>query len=585
MERQPLYIDGSGGAFFGWIHEDPTAEARDTVAVICAPGGYEYTRTHRTLRHLADRFARAGIPALRFDYHGTGNSAGEDSDPDRIATWIGNVRDACLRARAVTGRGRVCVVGVRLGATLAAVASRQVAMDDLVLWNPCISGKNYVREMQAIAMSVEDAEKHADGTLESAGYVMTADTLDALRRIDLKRTPPVASRVLVMSRDDAAPPGAFCEAMAAADLPVQLMRFAGWQEMVAEHLYTVVPHEAIAGIVDWAAAGALPLDTKREARGARHEAPALQLEVPGETGAVAVVEEACAFGEENHLFGVVSRPAGVASRPAIVMFNAGCVHHVGPNRLSVTLARTLAAAGFPSLRFDLDGIGDSVARGAGPENDPYPPSALDDARSAFEFLKRRYGYRDFVALGLCSGAHTSFHAGLQFEDECIGELILINPLTFYWEDGFEQATQFEDAVAYRKSLRDGSRWKKLLRGDVNLRRLWQVALGQLLAHAKARVDELKEIVAPQRASRLARDLRRLAGMRRRMTLFVAESDPGREILMTSARRATSQGLRNGRIRFETIAQADHTFSQMKPRRDLVERLSSHLLEARAYGQR
>jgi hypothetical protein len=155
-------------------------------------------------------------------------------------------------------------------------------------------------------------------------------------------------------------------------------------------------------------------------------------------------------------------------------------------------------------------------------------------------------------------------------------LILINPLTFYLEDGFDQATQFEDAVAYRKSLRNGSRWKKLLRGDVNLRRLWQVAVGQVVAHARARADELKEILAPHKASRLARDLRRLADMRRRMTLFVAESDPGREILLTSARRATSQGLRNGRIRFETIPQADHTFSQMKPRRDLVARLQAHL---------
>lgn len=567
-------MSAPSGAFFGWIHEDPEAAARDTVAVICAPGGYEYTRAHRTLRHLADRLARAGIPALRFDYHGTGNSAGDDSEPDRIAAWVGNIRQACAEARAATGRERLCLVGVRLGATLAALASREVPVDDIVLWNPCISGKNYVREMQAIAMSVEGAEVHADGTLESAGYVITGDTVDALRRIDLKRTPPAASRVLVLSRDDTAAPTAFCEALAAANLPVEIQRFPGWEDMMAEHLYTVVPGEALAKIVEWAAAGALA--HSREAGGARQEATAIHLEVAGEAGTAQLVEETCAFGQDKHLFGVVARPVGEASRPAIVMFNAGCVHHVGPNRLSVILARALGAAGFPSLRFDLEGIGDSIARGTGPENVPYPPSALDDARSAFAFLKERYGYRDFVALGLCSGAHTSFHAGLQFEDESIGELILINPLTFYWEDGFEQATQFEDAVAYRKSLRDGSRWKKLLRGDVNLRRIWEVAVGQVLARVKARADALREIVAPHKASRLARDLRRLAAMRRRMTLFVAESDPGREILMTSARRATSQGLRNGRIRFEMIPQADHTFSQMKPRRDLVARVRAHL---------
>ena len=575
MDRRPLYIGGGSGAFFGWIHEDPQAAARDTVAVICSPGGYEYTRAHRTLRHLADRLARAGIPALRFDYHGTGNSAGDDFDPARVATWIANIREACREARAATGRDRLCLAGVRLGATLAALASREMPVDDLVLWNPCVSGRNYVREMQAIAMSVEGAEPHADGLLETAGYVSTAETLEQLRRVDLKRTPPAASRVLVVSRDDAATPTAFCEAMAAANLPVQVVRFGGWQDMMAEHLYTIVPEEALSKIVGWVEAGAMR-GTRQEAGGGRQEAKSLELAMPAETGTMRLVEEACAFGEDGHLFGVVTRPHGEAKLPAIVMFNAGCVHHVGPNRLSVVLARALGAAGFPSLRFDLEGIGDSIARGEGPENDPYPPSALADARSAFAFLKERYGYRDFVALGLCSGAHTSFHAGLQFEDESIGELILINPLTFYWEEGFDRATQFEDAVAYRKSLRDGSRWKKLLRGDVNLRRLWEVAVGQVVARVKARADALKEIVAPHKASRLARDLRRLAAMRRRMTLFVAESDPGREILMTSARRATSQGLRNGRIRFEMIPQADHTFSQIKPRRDLVARLRAHL---------
>jgi alpha-beta hydrolase superfamily lysophospholipase len=575
MNRTPLYLGGNGdGAFFAWLHEDAAAVARDTVAVICPPGGYEYTRAHRTLRHLADRLARAGIPALRFDYHGTGNSAGDDFDADRVATWIDNIRGACEQARRATGRSRLVLIGVRLGATLAALASREIAVDDLVLWYPVVSGKSYVREMQAIAMSVEGAESHPDGLLETAGYVSTAETLEALRRIDLKRTPPVASRVLVLARDDVAPPKALCEALADAILPVALATFSGWQDMIAEHLYTVVPDAALENIVEWVAAGALPFveaPLTRIANGGR-----IELEATGEAGPVRVIEETCAFGGDDHLFGVVTRPAGEANRPAIVMFNAGCVHHVGANRLSVILARSLAAAGFPSLRFDLEGIGDSIVRHNGRENDPYPPSALDDARNAFEFMKQRYGYRDFVALGLCSGAHTSFHAGLQFEDHSIGEVILINPLTFYWEEGFEQATQFEDAVAYRKSLSDSTRWRKLLRGEVNLRRLWEVALGQVFTHAKARADALTEIVAPHKASRLARDLRRLAAMRRRMTLFVAESDPGREILMTSARRATSQGLRDGRIRFEMIPQADHTFSQMKPRRDLVTRLRAHL---------
>ena len=49
--------------------------------VVCPPLGPEYFNSYRSLRHLADRLAENGVSALRFDYDGTGNSAGQDEDP------------------------------------------------------------------------------------------------------------------------------------------------------------------------------------------------------------------------------------------------------------------------------------------------------------------------------------------------------------------------------------------------------------------------------------------------------------------------------------------------------------------------
>ena len=45
--------------------------------------------------------------------------------------------------------------------------------------------------------------------------------------------------------------------------------------------------------------------------------------------------------------------------PAVIILNAGLLHRVGPNRLSVEIARRLAAQGYPSFRFDMSGVGDS----------------------------------------------------------------------------------------------------------------------------------------------------------------------------------------------------------------------------------
>src|SRR5258708_36161804 len=64
MRRQSVYLGNGADAAFAWLHTDEAAPARDCVAVLCAPVGHEYTRAHRTLRHLADRLARVNTKRL-----------------------------------------------------------------------------------------------------------------------------------------------------------------------------------------------------------------------------------------------------------------------------------------------------------------------------------------------------------------------------------------------------------------------------------------------------------------------------------------------------------------------------------------
>ena len=94
VERRALRF---GEGLFGWYHA-ADAGGRDIVVVLCPPMGPEYTRSHRTLRHLADRLALAGIPALRFDYHGVGDSAGDEDDPDRVGHWRARVAAPAIAA-------------------------------------------------------------------------------------------------------------------------------------------------------------------------------------------------------------------------------------------------------------------------------------------------------------------------------------------------------------------------------------------------------------------------------------------------------------------------------------------------------
>ena len=65
-------------------------------------------------------------------------------------------------------------------------------------------------------------------------------------------------------------------------------------------------------------------------------------------------------------------------------------------------------------------------------------------------------------------------------------------------------------------------------------------------------------------------------MQRPVSIFIAETDPAREILMTGAKRTATRALKSGALRLETSPGADHTFSQHQPRKHLISRLGIHL---------
>ncbi len=117
------------------------------------------------------------------------------------------------------------------------------------------------------------------------------------------------------------------------------------------------------------------------------------------------------------LFGVLTLPAQERSDGAIVvLLNAGLIHRVGPFRLHVQLARSLAQAGHAVLRFDLPGIGDAPLL-AGTD----APGAVTRALDA---LQARFGDRGFVVGGICSAADLGWKVALA--DRRVRGLLLLD---------------------------------------------------------------------------------------------------------------------------------------------------------------
>lgn len=597
VERRPLYIGTGNQALFAWYHTaDNAASPRDCVTVLCNPLGHEYVHSHRSMRCLADELASAGMPTLRFDYHGTGDSPGTDLDAERLTRWRQDIETAIDEARALSGRARVCLLGIRMGASLALLSSVDRAVDSLVLWGPAVSGRRYVRELQAIARLAEMAPSipsGADALIESAGFMLSSQTADEFKALNLlKLTQVQAGRVLIVGRDDIEGETGLPEHLRSLGVEVQTLAGSGFAGMMAEPHQGVVPSETIGGIVDWLRRqnGALP-PAARAAVPAGSACQDVNFDfITTEGRRVPVVESPAQFGEHRSLFGIHSRPLmdddnAASTLPTVILFSSGAVHRIGPSRLYTLMARNLAARGYPCFRCDLEGLGDSVSPIPGLEGHPYPPTAVRDARAIIEFVSRRHGAASFVLAGLCSGAYTAFQAALAVPDQPIHGVMLINPLIFAY-DGQEipDVQSFRIAESSKVAMRRLDSWKKLARGQIRVGYVLGMALRYFGKSVGSHVRTLAERVTVRAATLLSRQLQQLFAKRRRVTLVLATGEAGWRILQAGARRTAALGAQRGDLRLVRIAESDHTFSTEGARLRLLEAVIAQLDQDFKSGQ-
>ncbi|MCA3177809.1 MAG: serine aminopeptidase domain-containing protein [Burkholderiales bacterium] len=143
----PMFFGTSGRALFGVYHPPTGERERELGVVLCYPFGHEYMRAHRAFRQLAMLLARDGYPVLRFDYSGTGDSAG-DAEDATIARWREDVSTAIEELEDTAGVERVALVGLRLGAAVSVLAAASRGdVERLVLWDPVVDGGDYLREL------------------------------------------------------------------------------------------------------------------------------------------------------------------------------------------------------------------------------------------------------------------------------------------------------------------------------------------------------------------------------------------------------------------------------------------------------
>ncbi len=585
-----FYFGDEARALFGF-HHPPLLDkrARETAVVLCPPLGYEGICAYPMLRVFAQKLSAAGYHVLRFDYAGTGDSAGNDAEPQRVAAWTKSVGDAIDEIRALSGLSRVCLWGVRMGATLAlAAAAERGDVEATVAWNACASGRAYTREMKMFRLSAESAGEIVARTTqvsadeEAGGFLLSQETVTDLKALDLSKLQKrAANHILLLGRDDVPEDNKLARALSSHGAQVDYRRMPGYAAMMTAPHRSVFPVAVFRSTLEWLEQG-----EKTFAANAPNEPGEPRLSTARDQGTVAlgVREEPLRMGEHLERFAILTEPNAAQTEgpalPLVLFSNTAGNYRIGPNRMYVDMARSLAALGFRVVRVDVSGTGDSGIWHDDARNHPYATQLVNDVSATMAQLASDKRGERFVLAGLCSGAYVAYHAALN--DTRVTGIALLNLQTFQWTDEMQLevsplSTRTETDY-YARRLLDKDAWQKLVRGEVDLRHAFETFRGRFNDVSRAALARIKAELpqALARRSAVARAFDALCERGVEVLLVFTSRDPGIDNLNDAVGPSIRSLRRRPNFTMVDVEGSDHSFTPLWAQAELEHILVQHL---------
>lgn len=587
-QTQYLTVDGLDPVF-SLLHMPPDGVRSEIAVLICPPFGWDDVCSYRSRRDWAMELAASGHPTLRIDLPSSGDSGGSPEDPGRLSAWTGAVSAAASWLRDATGCSETAAIGIGLGGLVICGAIAEGApIDDLVLWAVPSRGRSFVRElrafgrMEAAKFGLPDeagAASLPSGT-EAGGFLLSGETTRDLDTLDVATLPFSDGRVrraLLLERDGISVDEHLRRHLEEAGAAVTIAPGPGYGAMMAEPQEARSPGEVFMRVEAWlddVSLGSTDRPTTSPARDRpKLSAPPRPPVQNHDTAELAVdgisIRETPLAIEQPFgvMFGVLTEPVDVPARDlGAVLLNAGAIRHVGPNRMWVEIARRWASRGVPTLRLDLEGLGetDGDASRFTDVAELYVPELFDQARAALDLMETRCSQRRFVLTGLCSGAFWAFHGALR--DERVSAAFMVNPRTLFWDASLE-------TVRYlRRGLFLPSSWRMILRGEVRLARI--LAVIQSTPRSLARYMAARRQTRSTGRDDLAESFDRLRDTGKHLIFIFSEREPFHEELAHQGRLAQSDRWPN--IEVDLIPGRDHTLRPLYSQQRALDQLDQAL---------
>jgi pimeloyl-ACP methyl ester carboxylesterase len=468
--ERPLWLTSGPETAFAFLHAPAASNRQTTGVVICPPFGWDEMCSHRARRTWARALAAAGFPTIRIDLPAAGESSGVPEDPDRPQAWKAAIAAAAGWMRENQAATRVVAVGIGVGGLMAfAAAAGGAPVDDLMLWAVPARGRSTMRELRAYAgiVAARDSptgeETPPDGTVEVTGFVMSQQTAAEIDELDLTKIElPDASgrRVLLINRDELGVDRRLREHLERSGVSVTTLPANDYALLMGHPQEGRAPLQTIQASIEW-----LRQETSGDQAPAAKRPAVIMTDGPLiATPGAGVTERILELSNPSgRSFAVLSEPVDAPREDVCaVLLNAGALRRIGPNRTWVELSRRWAARGVPTVRVDLEGIGDSDGdeRALIDNRILYGPRMIEQTVATLDQLAALDLPPRFVLVGLCSGAYWALHAALA--DPRVAGAFMVNLYSFYWS---EQLVAERDRHKTVSALRRGL-LKRVLHGEI-----------------------------------------------------------------------------------------------------------------------
>ncbi len=268
------------------------------------------------------------------------------------------------------------------------------------------------------------------------------------------------------------------------------------------------------------------------------------------------------------LTGILSQPEQ-ASDTTVIVVVGGPQYRVGSHRQFLQLARHLARQGYPVLRFDGRGMGDSSGLLRSFEE------IDDDIGAAIGTITARRSNSKIVLWGLCDGASAALMYWHTTRDPRVSGLVLCNP----WARSEISLARAQVKHYYTRRLMQREFWSKLLRGGIGASALTGLALRATSAMRRVTLET-------HNAGPMSRQ-----PFQQRMADACLQF-PGKILLMLSGQDLTAKefveqvkaspvwrsAINSKKVTRADLHQANHTFSDPRDSAE-VEALTLHWLDA------